>query len=126
MTQTATNTCPRCDSGLVPLYDELKCMYCGFVDYNSVPDFESRVPNPVITTIPYGGGNTRLNGIRVKVQAVPSDLAFPSVDIFCPWCDKVMEDTRAGGIGVRVKAYECAKFHRVRVYRLTEEEWYWL
>ncbi|MDP6714208.1 MAG: hypothetical protein QF368_06255 [SAR202 cluster bacterium] len=114
--------CPRCDSGMVAVYDELDCMICGYVDYSwTPPSSRSRGAGrgaEVRYRLPYVGDSSSMVGNTIIVTVDRRTTKQP-LNVSCPFCDGGMEQTSltCSGKGAREERYICNQSHRVSLMR---------
>ena len=114
--------CPRCDNGMVVVYDELDCMICGYVDYSwTPPSARPRRLNrgaEVRFRLPYVGSFKSMQG-NVILARLDRTTTKQALDISCPFCGNCMEQTSltCSGKGVREERYICDQNHRISLMR---------
>jgi len=114
--------CPRCESGMVAVNDELDCMICGYVDYSwkpvsTQPRRVKRGDN-VRFRLPYIGDFQSMKGNFISVR-LDRTTTKQRLDVNCPFCSDGMEQTSltCSGKGVREERYICSQKHRVNLMR---------
>ena len=114
--------CPRCESDLVAVYDELDCLICGYVDYSWKP--VSMQPQRVDKgdnvrfRLPYIGDFQSMKGNFISVRLDRTTTKQP-LEVSCPFCGIKMEQTSltCSGNGARVERFICSQRHRVNLIR---------
>ena len=113
--------CPRCESDMVVVYDELDCMICGYVDYSWTPAVQARRVvrgDSARFRLPYVGEFQSMQGNFISVRLDRTTTKQPW-EVNCPFCGERMEQTSltCSGKGAREERYICTQSHRVSLMR---------